>query len=186
MLKTRTQKNRGDTIVEALIALTIAAFAIGIAYATANRSLDQVITARERNQALNLIEKQITDLRIRYAGDTVANFKTNFGNQTDFCLDDNVTLNTDSNWVIYQNHFDAVNTVTKFRGGYAFFPLNTACERNISGEGATFYIDITTKPIPGQDPSINGTAFQIFVRWDRIGGGPVNEASLFYRPNGSG
>src|SRR5205814_634877 len=59
-------KYRGDTIVEVLMAIAIAAFAIGTCYAIANRSLQHAISARERNEAVNLMEDQIANLKVRY------------------------------------------------------------------------------------------------------------------------
>lgn len=188
MLNTNTQRNRGDTIVEALLALAIAAFAIGIAYATANRSLQQAITARERNQALNLIQNQITDLRIRYGTDT-ANFSTNFGfggSNDHFCLNDQATalptVPTDPQWTLYQNKKSGGEATTLQGAGN---PYDDHCVRNIPGQGTPFYIDITTKQVPFQAAGVNDTVFQVFVRWERIGGGPINQASLFFRPNGN-
>ncbi len=197
MLNTGRQKNRGDTIVEALLALAIAAFAVGIAYATANRSLDQAITARERNQALNLIQNQITDLRIRYGGETAASFKTNFATPNHYCLDDTATTagSVTPQWAPYTN-FPSGGEDTTLQGGgssptsanpYKSTPSN-ACVRNIPGEATPFYIDIITTnkiTVPSPVTGVNDTVFQVFVRWDRLGGGPINQASLYFRPNGN-
>jgi len=187
MLNKSTQKNRGDTIVEALLALAIAAFAVGIAYATANRSLQQAITARERNQALNLIQNQITDLRIRYAKETADQFKTDFSIPNHFCLNDTATgPGTDPQWSPYLNTVNVGDTAPTLPDGYAATPSNVACVRNTHGEGAIFYIDITTDTVPNPvADGVNGTVFRVFVRWERIGGGPINQASLFFRPNGN-
>ncbi len=61
--------HRGDTIVEVLIAIAVAAFAIGTSYAIANRSLQQAVTARERNEAVNILQNQINALKVRYIYD---------------------------------------------------------------------------------------------------------------------
>lgn len=179
MLNTDTQRNRGDTIVEALLALAIATFAVGIAYATANHSLQQAITARERNQALNLIQNQITDLRIRFQKD--ANFNTNFGAPANdnFCLADNApTVTNATPWIPYKNPSPSPTILNSSN-------YDGNCIITVPSVGTNFYINTQARPILGQDPSINSTVFQIFVRWDRLGGG-TNQASLFYRPNGNG
>ncbi len=56
-------KNRGDTIVEVMIVLTILGLAIGIAYATANSSLLDIRQAEEHAQANELAQSQIEALR---------------------------------------------------------------------------------------------------------------------------
>src|SRR5581483_1789859 len=92
-LSSPKQNFRGDTIVEVLIAIAIAGFAIGVSYATAQRSLKQSITAQEHNEALNIIERQVNDLRVRFQGTSASSsFASTFANsspgQADYCLDD--------------------------------------------------------------------------------------------------
>ena len=53
----------GDTIVEVLIALTILAMTIGIAYAISNKSIKRAQQAQERTQATKLVEGQIDKLK---------------------------------------------------------------------------------------------------------------------------
>lgn len=54
---------RGDTIVEVMIVLAVLGLAIGISYATANRSLRNARQAQENSQATLLVQSQIEALR---------------------------------------------------------------------------------------------------------------------------
>lgn len=63
MLAKLKQNNRGDTIVEVMIVLAVLGLAIGISYATANRSLLNARQAQENSQATELAQSQIEALR---------------------------------------------------------------------------------------------------------------------------
>ena len=55
--------NRGDTIVEVMVVLAVLGLAIGICYATANRSLQNARQAQENSEASQLLIQQIEYLR---------------------------------------------------------------------------------------------------------------------------
>lgn len=60
----RLDKNqRGDTIIEVLIVLAVLGLAIGITYATANRSILNARQAQESSKATVLLQSQIEALR---------------------------------------------------------------------------------------------------------------------------
>lgn len=191
MLKIKKQKFSGDTIIEVLLAIAIAAFAIGVTFATAQRSLDQSITAREHSAALNLIQNQITDLRLRFAKSaSPADFNANFGNgKTHFCLDNTAASPTDPNWGPYPNYNDPA---TDYEASYLAnstpttptSPYDTLCVYQKTGDGVIYYIDIKAKALSSPITN-NPNVYQVLVRWQRAGGGPVNQASVFFRPDGS-
>ena len=175
----KTLDYRGDTIIEVLFAIAIAAFAIGISYATAQRSLQQAITSREHNEALDLLENQIANLQLRFNQTPDQNtFETQFGNsnsQHHFCLDDNSKNAGDTNqWTPYFNGSITVN------GPLGSPPYAAACVRP-SGGGATYYVDIETS---ASTASKSPTLYHLTARWDKIGGG-TNQASLFYHLDGA-
>ncbi len=64
--------SRGDTIVEVMIVLAVLGLAIGISYATANRSLINARQAQENAQATTLAQSQVEALR-SLADDTTPN-----------------------------------------------------------------------------------------------------------------
>jgi prepilin-type N-terminal cleavage/methylation domain-containing protein len=64
MLKRFTNlRERGDTIIEVMIVLAVLGLALGIAYATANRSLLNARQAQENSQATALVQSQVEALR---------------------------------------------------------------------------------------------------------------------------
>lgn len=159
----------GDTIVEVLIAIAIAAFAVGISYSTAQRSLQQAIAAREHNQALNILESQVADLNYRFQQD--ANFNSDFANQTNgFCLGDNAQKPTDTGWI-----YPGVPA----NSSPATPPYNAGCQT--PNGGANYFVNIIPHGVPN---SFNTTTYMITVRWYRLGGG-INQASLYYKLNNS-
>jgi type II secretory pathway pseudopilin PulG len=60
-LKARSES--GDTIVEVMVVLAVLGLAIGIAYATANRSLLDISQAEENAQATNYAQSEVENLR---------------------------------------------------------------------------------------------------------------------------
>ncbi|MDB5168683.1 MAG: hypothetical protein JWO41_39 [Candidatus Saccharibacteria bacterium] len=59
------KSQRGDTIVEVMIALTVLAMAFSIAYATANKALLQARNAQEHTEALQYLSGQVELIRAR-------------------------------------------------------------------------------------------------------------------------
>jgi type II secretory pathway pseudopilin PulG len=165
--------NRGDTIIEVLIAIGIAAFAIGTSYAIASKSLQQAISARERNQAINVMENQLNALKFREQQTDAATFASKFSTPVShFCLDETATDPTvASSWNPKQN-LGNITADTPLQTGSSGTTYNTACQKS-----ADYFVDITTINRGGRVP----TVYIINVRWERIGGGPVNEASVYYR-----
>jgi Tfp pilus assembly protein PilV len=174
----------GDTIVEVLLAIAIAAFAIGLSYATAQRSLQQSITAREHNEALNIMENQIADLKIRLQKTTdPTTFTNNFASKHHFCLDDSGAdpVLTSSAWPALNN--DGPNGPPSQTAPLAIKtssgPYDQLCRH---GTDVVYYADIDTST---SSATKDATLYHITVRWEKIGGGPVNQASLDYKLNGS-
>jgi prepilin-type N-terminal cleavage/methylation domain-containing protein len=58
-----TQSQRGDTIVEVMIAMAVASVVLAGAYALTNRNLSITQSTNERSQALQLVQKQIELMR---------------------------------------------------------------------------------------------------------------------------
>jgi len=57
------RRQQGDTIVEVMIVLAVLGLALGISYATANRSLMLARQAQENSEATNIVASQIEALR---------------------------------------------------------------------------------------------------------------------------
>ncbi len=92
-------KERGDTIVEVLIAIAVVSLILGGAYVTTNRSLIATRAAEERGNALKLAESQVEQLK----GLAKSNPDAIFGAATPmpFCISgftsNVVTANSDPN-----------------------------------------------------------------------------------------
>ncbi len=67
----------GDTIIEVMIVLAVLGLAIGISYATANRSLLNARQAQENSVAAGLVETQVENLRLLAGNSTPANTDPN-------------------------------------------------------------------------------------------------------------
>ncbi len=182
-LNSRLGRQTGDTIIEVLIAIAVAAFAIGTSYSLANRSIEQAISARERNEALNIIDSQIADLKTRFKTDTAA-FSANFsvdsrgtiGRWMDFCLKDNPAATSGSNWLPQLNPGITDETTAS---NLNVPPYNIECK--VAGSSTDFFVDIAASITAQSQPAIVKTVYKVTVRWDRIGGGQTNQASVYYR-----
>jgi Tfp pilus assembly protein PilE len=207
--KTRRAQSAGDTIVEVLIAIAVAAFAIGTAYAIANRSLQQAITARERNEATNLIQSQIAALKIRYIDNKEAFKGTNtvyddltkgFAVRTTasvsplpatdfhFCLDEQSASPKDTThqWAVIQNPFTSdsdADNINKSSPGFKYNPgnggSNPGCVRNL---GSTdYFVDISAQITKGSVNATNRTVYKASVRWAQVGNTVNGESTVYYR-----
>ena len=171
--------SRGDTIVEVLIAIGIAAFAISISYATANRSLQQAISARERNEALNVLQNQVTDLKFRHQLTPSANF-TQFEAPTvdHFCLDDSATDPSQTAWAPITNS-SSIKTSSPLQANNpptGAAPYDSKCVF-AGGGGGKYYIDITATTVPGNQNQV----YLVLVSWNPFSGSQLDQASVYYR-----
>ena len=80
---------RGDTLVEVLVAIVIVASVIGGAYVVSNKSLQSTRSAQERQNALKLSESQLEQLKSLIASDPTQIFGA--GKPAKFCLSSDAT-----------------------------------------------------------------------------------------------
>lgn len=78
------KKERGDTIVEVLIAMAVVSMILGGAYAAVNRSSIYTRTAQERGEALQLLQGQVERLK---SASTASIFDSTTA-ANPFCIDD--------------------------------------------------------------------------------------------------
>jgi Tfp pilus assembly protein PilV len=160
----------GDTIVEVLISIAIVALAISISYAISGKNLNVGITARERTQALALVQGQIERMKAAHLSPDADTQVPKLSN-VHFCYDDNAlrhdnppSINPDANAL----STDAPNYLAN-------------CV--ISGK---YYLDINYID-PATDPALAptdryGDSFAVTARWYQIGGGTDQIVTLYYRP----
>lgn len=184
MMKSLINKNRkGETIVEVLLAIAVAAFALGTSYAIANKSLQKSISARERNESTNIVQSQISALKVREQQTDTAAFNSNFvstsllpANWLHFCLDTAATDKTAANWLPIHNTGQVTATTALSTSG------NPSYAKGCTYPGSTtFYIDIVAMATPDSIASTPPTVYQINVRWAGVGNNNNNQVSVYYR-----
>jgi type II secretory pathway pseudopilin PulG len=179
MLKMK-RNSRGDTIVEVLIAIAIAAFAIGTSYAIANRSLQRAISARERNEAVNDLQSQISALKIRekLQATNFSAFEAPAAGTKHFCLNTSSFGPTDPTnpWAPYANSINdsTANNLAANDGNYSAY-----CK--MQGSSSTFYVDIGASSTPSSRLTTNPTIYKVVVRWAEVGSGDTQSAVAYYR-----
>jgi prepilin-type N-terminal cleavage/methylation domain-containing protein len=85
-------KQRGDTIVEVLIAIAVISLILGGAYVTTNTSLRATRSAQERGNALKLVESQLEQLKGIIDANPNAVFGTSPAPPSPFCVFNNAVV----------------------------------------------------------------------------------------------
>jgi len=150
---------RGDTIVEVMIVLTILGMAIGIAYATANNSLQDIRQAEDHSQATELAQSQIEALRTLLAPGSPNIFITG-----PFCLVPPVSPAT--------AYSIAPTSPTPWPGGT--YP--NGCQ---VGTLNPFKIQVSDLSVA--QPSLPPDTFQIIVQWPDVRGQGTDTLTLSYQ-----
>lgn len=156
----RQLTQRGDTIVEVLIAIILVGIILGGAFVTVNKSLQSERTAEERSEALELAQGQIESLLGSNLPSTA--FCTIGG--TVYAEASISTLATAANYSNYTG--PAANCIVN-NAGQSAPPANQ--------EPAYYHVSV----IPNL-PSVGIYSAQVY--WDRIGGGSQNSVRLLYEP----
>lgn len=180
----------GDTIVEVLIAIAVAAFVIGTSYAIANHSLQTAINARDRGQALNLIEGQIAALKFRYKTDK-ANFPKNFevpagfvgpGIAFHFCMDTTWLGPYDPNTAKEGPQSNTtLNEANANNLALSDPDYNAICKPTV--DGTTYYLDIAAMETAASRVLTGSptTVYKIEARWAGVGVSQTQQATIYYR-----
>lgn len=186
------KKDKGETIVEVLLAITVAAFALGTSYAIANKSLQKSLSARERNESSSIAQSQIASLKLREQQMDKATFNSNLAasgtlpaNFLHFCLDEGTTsaAQLNGNWLPIPNNGQVTGATPLTTSGSPSYAAPTVtspgCTRTV--DNVTYYIDIvameTVKSLNSDPP----TVYQVNVRWPQIGTDETNQLNIYYR-----
>ena len=146
------KQQRGDTMVEVLIAIAVASFVIGIAYALVNRTLDQSQQAQEHSEALKVAEGQLEQLKSAIPdGTNVFCYKEDGSGVQSFMAGATVLPATESGYP---------EQCTKF------------------GEGDFFRVGVVHTITSAVDETQN--TYRVYVRWPGPTGND-EEVSLLYR-----
>jgi hypothetical protein len=194
-MKTQKTNNiKGETIVEVLLAITVAAFALGTSFAISNKSLQKSISARERNESTNIVESQIAALKIREQQSDPGLFN-NFvstsllpANFLHFCLDTTANDKTKTNWLPISNNGQVTATTPLGTSGspsYAGSPSYgggyKGCTYTPPGGPTTYYIDIAAMATPSSVSAAPPTVYQFNVRWPAPNSNDTNQLTVYYR-----
>lgn len=145
----------GDTIIEVLIAMTVASSVLGISYGTANRNLLMTRASQERSEASRLIQGQIESLN--YVSKTSPSLIPS--DTSPFCISGS-TVQT-SGWGM-----GVIPNPTLSSDNFAGYPVQC-----VNG----YYNYVITR-----DCNNCGT-FHFYVRWENITGGKRDQIIMVYR-----
>ncbi len=161
-----TNDNRGETIIEVLIAIAVIALTLGTSFALANRSLRLGIESRERGEALQIIESQIESLKYVYAiareNGLEAQFDILYRTNTPFCVRAIETVDPSV-------HHRPVTS-----------PDCTVNSLGASGQPDSRY-RISIQYVADTSPALNNSVHEFSVRWDRFGGAVDEPTRIYYR-----
>jgi len=179
-----TLNRAGDTLVEVMIALAIISSVIGIAYATASRSLRIGLQAQDRLTALKLVEGQIETLKGLLSNPTVranvyaANkFNRNPGSSNSFCVNGSTIYEQD------MISTDVISDSLEFNNSASVSGGNP-----VGSQVYHYYCSVGNASEQRYKLSIeredSGTlsTFIVRARWERIGGGQ-DETKISYGLN---
>lgn len=154
----QTRRQKGDTIVEVLIAIAVVSSVLGITYSVMNRNLLVMRENQERSEALRLAQAQIESIRNLWDIDRV-NVEDNLDNRT-FC--------TVGSSIVFQNSID--------QAVYVSGPANDASAGSYEPQCINGRYRIAV--IQGGATGLN-SVFSVYVRWDNLLG-YVSEVRLVY------
>lgn len=159
------RRERGDTIIEVLIAITVASAVLGYTYSTMNRNLLATRASQERTEATKLAQGQIELLKsLRNSGNTEINDGT-------YCL----------------------NGVTRiaFPGGSTIpATLPDDFTRNYPSECKNIGVSATGSPTTGfyniaivasKDTKTNIVTCNVYIRWYSVKGQGQDQVVMAYR-----
>lgn len=145
-------KQRGDTIVEVLIAIAVMSLVLGGAYVTTNRNLLATRAAQERGNALTLVESQLEQIKSMAITNPEALFDTNA--PAEFCITPDLAL----------VGADAADCQV----GQSGAPTETEPIYNLAAT--------RTGPDSNQ-----GYVFEVICTWEDPSGDQINEVKMIYR-----
>jgi type II secretory pathway pseudopilin PulG len=155
----------GDTIVEVMIVLAILGSAIGISYATANRSLLNARQAQENSQATEYVQSQVEALRY-----LAPNSNTN--------VNDNIFRPPlpDAPNAVYCIHDATANNPL------AIYPIDPCTFGSIPYTVLVYNCDqVTTNPCDNPNIAPNSDTFVMQATWPDVTGQGNDSVTLVYR-----
>jgi type II secretory pathway pseudopilin PulG len=150
---TTPRNQRGDTIVEVLLAMAVLGMVLGTSFGIVNRSLATGRDAQERSEASKLTESQIEKLKT--ASSDPDNGFFNIAENSIYCITDTLDVEEFDSGGIIQDDVD----------------LSTYTDPCKSGPDGRYRLSIIR----------SGNVFTVRSRWNSIRGDQLNEAKMTYR-----
>jgi len=159
---------RGDTIVEVLLAMAVLGLIMGGAFASARRSLNSTVQAKEHTTALKLAEGQLEEIKQiseNVSTDVNSAYYKLYNTGNIFCATNTSGLDI----------LDATTTTPRKVFGDITYDINfldyhVNCSTN---SGIPYYIGITR--------STPENIFTVYVRWDNVHGTGQDQVTLVYK-----
>lgn len=152
---------KGDTIVEVIIAMAVLGLVLGGAYASSRRSLNATIQAHEHSTALKLAEGQVENLK--YLSEIISPspaqniYNTAYDGGLAFCINGSSQV---------------VNAATTGYFAAATATTLTDYSANCNPNSAGYYIAVGRS---------SANIFTVYVRWDNIHGSGQDQVTLAYK-----
>jgi prepilin-type N-terminal cleavage/methylation domain-containing protein len=144
----------GDTIVEVMVVLAVLSLALGISYATADRSLLDSRQANQNSQATALLQSQIENLRTLAPNPSTDASGYIFNAGQDFCID---------------SSGDVAPTTSALP--------SSSCAFDVFGNSIPTQILIDYQQTAG----VTGGTFNLYASWPNIDGQGSDTVTLSYR-----
>jgi prepilin-type N-terminal cleavage/methylation domain-containing protein len=146
---------RGDTIVEVLIAMLVISVILGGAFVTTNNSQTAVRDSQEHGEALKLVESQLEQLRGNASSSSPTVFPPVLATGTPFCMYNNAPVSSATN------------------------PTAADCIQNSSGTPTTtepaYHLSISSSSSNG------GYLFMVTASWYEVNGNGMATETMAYR-----
>lgn len=152
----KLNNQRGDTIIEVMIVLTILGFAIGISMATSNRSLQNSRQAQEHSESTRIVQAQAEGLRV-LAPTNPAGPDKNIFISTPFCISYNA-----GNYTVVSAGDAACSTgTTGYNTSIQYCRGSSLALCNGLSSTSTFLIQVTWDNIQGRGSDSTTLAYRV-------------------------
>lgn len=155
------RNQKGDTIVEVLIAMAVVGSVLGITYVTMNRNLLTTRDAQERTEASKAAQGQIEAFK------ALSDTGTAFPGTTSFCINGTTTVDlggTAPTSNLDNDNFDTVN-----------YPVTPVSGTGQNGCVSSFY------HLAIKRDATDTKLWRFYVRWDQVDGKGRNQVIMVYR-----
>ena len=155
-------RERGDTIVEVLIALAILTAVLGGAYYSANQSFRSERDSQEHTEALTIAQTQLEELRV-------------YGNTFDSSNPNNACMG---------GTVPVMATSCQFSNNGTPCVASNTCYYTASIQGPNLPTNppvSLTVPVPTGNANVILDTYKISVVWNALGGGGQDNVTLYYR-----